>query len=85
MLSVKVLGPGCGNCKRLEQIVRRTVADFGLAAEIEKVTDYKDIMQYDVISTPGLVINDQVVAMGRVPSPAEITVWLTDGLAAKVE
>ncbi len=76
MLNVKVLGPGCANCKRLEQITRREVEKLGLAAEIEKVTDYGQIMAYGVMSTPGLVINEEVVAYGRVPSNQEVTNWL---------
>jgi hypothetical protein len=49
---------------------------LGLAADIEKVTDYGQIMAYDILSTPGLVINEQVVANGRIPTPQEITTWL---------
>ena len=76
MLKIKVLGPGCANCKRLEQIARNEVAKFGVAAEIEKVTDYGDIMAYGVMSTPGLVIDEKVVAYGRIPTNQEVTDWL---------
>lgn len=76
MLTIKVLGPGCANCKRLEQITRREVEKLGLEADIEKVTDYGQIMAYGVMSTPGLVINDKVVAYGRIPSNQEVTDWL---------
>jgi small redox-active disulfide protein 2 len=76
MLTIKVLGPGCANCKRLEQITRREVENLGLKATIEKVTDYGQIMAYGVLSTPGLVINDNVVAYGRIPSQQEVTNWL---------
>jgi len=76
MLNIKVLGPGCANCKRLEQMTRREVEKLGLAAEIEKVTDYGQIMAYDILSTPGLVINEQVMAYGRIPNNQEITAWL---------
>jgi small redox-active disulfide protein 2 len=77
MLNIKVLGPGCANCKRLEQMTRREVEKLGLAANIEKVTDYGQIMAYDILSTPGLVINEQVMAYGRIPNSQEITAWLT--------
>lgn len=76
MLNIKVLGPGCANCKRMEQLARREVEKLGLAAEIEKVTDYGRIMAYGVMSTPGLVINEQVVAYGRIPSNQEVAGWL---------
>ena len=77
MLKIKVLGPGCANCKRLEQMTRSEVVNLGLEADIDKVTDYGEIMAYGVMSTPGLVINEQVVAYGRIPSNQEITDWLT--------
>lgn len=76
MLNIKVLGPGCANCKRLEQMTRREVEKLGLEANIEKVTDYGQIMAYGIISTPGLVINEEVVAYGRIPSNQEVTDWL---------
>lgn len=76
MLKIKILGPGCANCKRMEQIARREVQKLALPADIEKVTDYGQIMAYGVMSTPGLVINEQVVASGRIPSEQEVTDWL---------
>lgn len=76
MLKIKVLGPGCANCKRLEQMARSEAEKLGLLAQIEKVTDYGQIMAYGVLSTPGLIINDKVVSYGRVPSKQEVTEWL---------
>ena len=76
MVNVKVLGPGCANCKRLEQIARHEVENLGIEANIEKVTDYGQIMGYGVMSTPGLVINERVVAYGRVPANQEVADWL---------
>lgn len=76
MTKIKVLGPGCANCKRVEQIARREVEKLGLTAEFEKVTDYSQIMAYGVMSTPGLVIDEKVVAYGRIPSNQEVTNWL---------
>ena len=80
MLTIKVLGSGCANCKRLEQIAHKVVDEMALEAEIIKVTDYKDIMAYNILSTPGLVVNEKVVSSGRIPTPAEVTTWLADTL-----
>lgn len=78
MIMIKVLGPGCANCKKLEEITRSAVTMLGVEAQVEKVTDYNAIMQYPILSTPGLVINEKVVCSGRVPSPGEVTTWLAD-------
>jgi small redox-active disulfide protein 2 len=80
MLTIRVLGSGCANCKRVEQIVRKVVTTLSVDAEIIKVTDYNDIASYNVLSTPGLVINERVVASGRIPSEAEITTFVTSAL-----
>lgn len=80
MLTIKVLGSGCANCKRVEQIARKVVEEMSLDAEIIKVTDYADIMAYNILSTPGLVINEKVVSSGRIPTPAEVTTWLVDAV-----
>lgn len=77
MLNVKVLGAGCANCKRLEQAVRRVAETNGLALDIEKVTDYEQIMTWNILQTPGLVVADKLVAAGRIPSDAEILRLLT--------
>ncbi len=77
MLNVKILGSGCANCKRLETMVRKVIADHGLQAEIEKVTDYGQMMRWNLMKTPGLVVNDTLVSSGRVPTEAEIASWLT--------
>src|SRR5512138_2228548 len=81
MLTIKVLGPGCANCKRVEQIAHKAVEDMALEAEVIKVTDYNDIAKYNILSTPGLVINEKVVSSGRIPTPAEVTTWLADALS----
>lgn len=80
MLEVKVLGPGCANCKRVEQIARQAISDLSLPAEITKVTDFAEITSYPILATPGLVINEQVVCSGRIPTQAEVTTWLVNAL-----
>lgn len=77
MLNVKVLGPGCANCKRLEARVRNVLAERGLEGEVEKVTDYAQMMHWNIMKTPGLVVNDVLVASGRIPNEDEIAGWLT--------
>jgi small redox-active disulfide protein 2 len=69
---IKVLGPGCTNCKNLERVTREAVDALGLDATIEKVEDYPTIMGYGVMSTPALVIDEKVVVSGRVPRPAQV-------------
>ena len=80
MLTIKILGSGCANCKRLEQIARKVVEETGAQAEVVKVTEYPDIMVYGITSTPGLVINEKVMSFGRIPTPAEVTTWVADAL-----
>ena len=74
---IKVLGPGCAKCITLERITRDAVNELGLDATIEKVEDYATIMGHGVMSTPALVIDEQVVSAGRVPTPAHIRELLT--------
>lgn len=76
MLNIKVLGPGCANCKKLEEITREAVAAVGVEAEITKVTDMQQIIAYDVLKTPGLVINEKLVSSGRIPTPASVAEWI---------
>ena len=76
MLTVKILGSGCANCKKLEAIAREAANDAGVEAEFIKVTDMNTILTYDVLSTPGLVINDKLVSSGRIPTKLEMQKWL---------
>ena len=78
MLNIKILGPGCANCSKVEQITRKAVNEMGFQADISKITDYGEIMSYPIISTPGLVINGDVVCSGRVPTQTEVTTWLVN-------
>ena len=76
MLTIKVLGSGCANCKKLEAVTKKVIEDLGLEAQIDHVTEYAEIMKYPILSTPGLVVNEKVVSSGRIPSEAEIAGWL---------
>ena len=81
MLDIRVLGTGCPKCKRLEQVTSNVLAELGVAAEVTKVTEMTEIMSYDILSTPGLVIDGKVASSGRLPSKAEITSMITAALA----
>lgn len=74
---IKVLGPGCRNCKNLERAVRTAVDELGVDATIEKVTDLPTIVGYGVLSTPGLVVDEKLLVSGRVPTAAEVAHLLT--------
>jgi small redox-active disulfide protein 2 len=76
-LNVKILGPGCKNCRNLEKHTREALDRLGLPADVEKVTDFGAIAGYGVLSTPGLVIDEQLVVSGRVPSTDEIAALLS--------
>ncbi len=76
MTTVKILGSGCANCRKLEAVAREAAASAGVEAEFVKVTDMKDILAYDVLSTPALVIDEKLVCSGRIPTQAEIRGWL---------
>jgi small redox-active disulfide protein 2 len=69
---IKVLGSGCANCKKLEAHAKEAVAQLGVDATIEKVTDFKDIAAYGVMRTPALVVDEQVKIVGKVASVEEI-------------
>lgn len=82
MVTIKTLAPGCANCKRLEEIARKAASDMKVSAEFTKVSDYNDILAYDVLSTPGLVINGKLVSSGRIPTPASVAAWIADAIKA---
>jgi len=76
-MEIKILGTGCPKCKSLERLTREAVNETGIKADISKVEDIMDIMNYGVVSTPALVIDGKVVLYGRLPSSGEIKTFLT--------
>ncbi len=77
-MKIKILGPGCTKCEKLEKETATVLAELGVTADVEKVTDMDKIMEHDVMMTPGLVINDKVKVFGRVPRKSEIKKWIQE-------
>mgnify|MGYP000570400179 CR=1 FL=1 len=77
MCEVLVLGSGCAKCKRLEAMTSNVIKELGVEAVLKKVTDFDEIMKYDILSTPALVIDGEVVSSGQIPSKEEIREWFT--------
>jgi small redox-active disulfide protein 2 len=78
MLVIKVLGSGCENCQKVNEVAHQAVANFGVEAQFEKITNDEEIKKYPILSTPGLVINEKLVCAGRIPTVAEVTTWLAN-------
>jgi small redox-active disulfide protein 2 len=77
---IKVLGTGCARCNPLQTTTREVWKELGIGAEIEEVKDIKKILEYPIMTTPGLVINEEVVCSGRVPNKAEVTQFIINAL-----
>ena len=80
-MKIKVLGPGCARCHQLEQTTREVIKELGIDAEIEDVKDVKKIMEYPILTTPGLVIDEKLVCSGRVPTKVEVITYITTALS----
>ena len=75
-MDIKVLGPGCAKCKKTEAIVREAVAESGMDARVEKVTDMMQIAQYGVFGTPAVVVDGEVKSVGKIPKKEEVLSWI---------
>jgi len=75
-MEIKILGPGCVNCRKVEKLVRDAVAEAGVAADIEKVSDIIKIAKYGVFGTPAVVVDGEVKSVGKIPRKDEILSWL---------
>ena len=80
-MNIKILGTGCVKCHKLEELVQEVVKEMGIDTSVEKVGDMKQIMKYPILMTPGLVINEELIVSGKVPSKADITKYVTNALA----
>jgi len=79
-MKIKILGTGCARCKQLEETTKEVVEELGVDATIEEVKDMMRIVQYPILTTPGLVINEELVCAGRLPSRAEVAELITGTL-----
>ncbi len=75
-MEIKVLGPGCSRCQQTEEHVKAAVAEAGVEAQIEKVTDVMEIAGYGVFGTPAVVIDGEVKSVGKIPTKEDIKTWL---------
>jgi small redox-active disulfide protein 2 len=75
-MEIKILGPGCARCHQVEKIIRETVAEAGVDAEIEHVTDFKKIAAYGVFGTPAVVIDGEVKSVGKIPQKEDVRTWI---------
>ncbi len=76
-MEIKVLGPGCSRCRQTEEHVKAAVAEAGVEAQIEKVTDVMEIAGYGVFGTPAVVIDGEVKSVGKIPTKEDIKTWLS--------
>jgi small redox-active disulfide protein 2 len=76
-LEIKVLGPGCPKCKQTEKVVREVLAETGVNASVEKVTDIKTIAEFGVFGTPAVVVDGKVKSMGNIPTKEQVKSWIT--------
>ncbi|HHS12669.1 MAG TPA: thioredoxin family protein [bacterium] len=76
MKKIQILGTGCPKCRKLTELAEQAARELGLEYEIEKITDINDIMAFGVMMTPGLAVNGEVKAAGKIPNVEEIKKWL---------
>lgn len=78
MLNIKVLGPGCVNCEKLFNLCKEVVSEYNLQAQIEKIVDPNKFLDYGVMLTPALIVNDKVLIQGKIPIKSTLVHWLKD-------
>jgi small redox-active disulfide protein 2 len=79
-MKIKILGTGCAKCHQLEQTARQAVKELAVDASIEEVKDMKKILEYPILTTPGLVVNEELVCSGRIPSKSEMTRFIINAM-----
>jgi small redox-active disulfide protein 2 len=79
-MKIKILGTGCAKCHQLEQTAKQVVKELAIDATIEEVKDMKKIMEYPILTTPGLVVNEELVCSGRIPTKSEVTRFIINAM-----
>ena len=80
-MNIKVLGTGCAKCNQLENLTKDVLKEMGVEAKIEHVTEIKKIMEYPILATPALVINEELVVSGKLPDKAKLNQIIVNALA----
>ena len=75
-MEIKVLGPGCAKCQKTEEVVKEAVAESGVSADVEKVTDVMKIAGYGVFGTPAVVVDGEVKSVGKIPNRKDVKSWI---------
>jgi len=75
-MEIKILGPGCTKCQKTEEVVKEAVAESGVSADVEKVTDVMKIAGYGVFGTPAVVVDGEVKSVGKIPSKEDVKSWI---------
>ena len=78
MLEIKVLGSGCANCIKLENLVKEVISENNIPANVEKITDREKFLDYGIMLTPGLVVNGKVLSSGKIPTKSTLELWLKE-------
>ena len=81
-MDIKILGAGCTRCHQLASTTREVVKELGIDASVEYIQDINKIIEYSILTTPGLVINEKLVSSGRIPSQSQIVEWMEEILAS---
>lgn len=82
-MQIKVLGTGCSRCQEVYKRVQEALTELNINTDIEKVTEIKKIMEYKIMATPGLVINEKVKCAGKIPAKSQIRQWIEEEMGVK--
>jgi small redox-active disulfide protein 2 len=77
-MEIKILGPGCPRCQEVYKRTQEVLAELNIAADVEKITDIKKIMEYKILATPGLIVNGKIKCAGKIPAKFQIKQWIEE-------